>query len=254
MADHDLDQGTPTPQDEDMSTPTPQDEDTTNELTEGEENTAATEEKKEEEEEKPKRKPWYVKRIDDMTKKKYQLEKREKELMAEIEKLKNPSADGKVDEKDVDAVANKKAEGIAAEQKFNESCDKVAEIGKEKFKDFPERIANFGHLGGLGTQEGRAFLENVIEFDNAHEVLYALGDDLDRAADIFEMTPKRQAIALTKFAEELKVKAKKEAAPSKAPKPLKPITNPTSKPTPKDPDDMEYAEWLEWRNANKRVR
>ena len=104
-----------------------------------------------------------------------------------------------------------------------------------------------------------------LETGQAHEVLYALGQDINEASRIMGLRPTAQAVALAKFADKLAAKVDPEPVidddgavvdpkVSKAPPPIKSTVNRGSvKPAWKaeDTDNFSTEQWI--RNREKDV-
>jgi hypothetical protein len=188
-----------------------------------------------EEPEKPKHKPWFQARIDELTREKHD-ERRAREALEQklrqYEELTPSEKPQGVSQEDI----KREAAALVAKERFDQRCNDVYSSGAKDFPDFDEKLGQFRHLGGLPP----AFLEAVTELPDAHKVLHALGSDLDQAAHIINLPPVQMGLALAKLS------TTPAARPvSSAPPPIKPIDG-----TPrgeKSPDDMSLSEWMEWR-------
>lgn len=132
----------------------------------------------------------------------------------------------------------------AARQNFDQRCNDAAAAGKAAHNDFDKVV--LGDLTSvspvLDNRTGRpvlpvALLEAALETGSAHEVLYALGQDIAEATRIMSLRPVAQAVEIAKFAQKVSAKAEAAAEPevdeenkpvlknvSKAPAPIKPPT------------------------------
>ena len=201
--------------------------------------TEQTPEQQEEEAPKPKHKPWFQERIDQLTREKYDAIRAREAVEARLtEALANPDA-APTKTPDVDALAAEKAAEIVRTQQFNAKCDDIYTSGKSEFEDFDDTLGNFKMLGGL-TQP---LLEAVTQLPDAHKVLHHLGQNMDEAARILSLAPVPMALELAKLSQA----PAKPRPVSKAPPPIKPIDGqPTGA---KSPDDMTMEEWIEWREG-----
>lgn len=139
---------------------------------------------------------------------------------------------------------NAAVEERAQQQAFDAACNDLYNEGNKKFNDFVPKIQGFQKIGGLPPQ----LVEAALELGDAHDVLYALANDLDEAARIVEITsPVRQATALSKFVEQRKLAERR--ATTKAPDPITPVQGHTQS-AEKDPEKMSMTEWLAWREAD----
>ena len=94
----------------------------------------------------------------------------------------------------------------AAIQKFNADANAVAEAGRKAHADFDAvvltRLASFSPVYDPNTQRPTLpvpLIEAVLEAGDAHEVLYALGNDPASAERIMKLSPIRQAVEIAKF-------------------------------------------------------
>lgn len=191
---------------------------------------------------------WAQDRIDALTRKNYETARKAEALQKELDELKAGKVpDGKYTDKELHERALLLAAQLAAEQDYNKSCNAVYAKGKEQFSDFDTTLRNFANLGGLA----RDLVEAALETGKAHEVLYALGKDLDEAARVSQLPPVKKAVALVKLAESLE--KKKEI--SKAPAPIKSVAaNKTKNAASVNDDDISIDEWMKLRNADLEKR
>lgn len=188
-----------------------------------------------EEPEKPKHKPWFQARIDELTREKHD-ERRAREALEERlrqhEELTPSDKPRGVNREEV----QREAAALVAKERFDQRCNDVYSSGQSEFQDFDEKLGQFRHLGGLPP----AFLEAVTGLPDAHKLLHALGSDLDQAAHIINLPPVQMGLALAKL-----TTAPAAKAVSSAPPPIKPIDG--SPRGEKDPEAMSLNEWMEWR-------
>lgn len=213
----------------------------------------------------PKEKPWFQKRIDEVTAEKWDArraadaaEKRARELEAELARVRSgqqPSGedtqqastedrkDGKryVAEDEVERLVEQRAREKAEADAFTETCNKVFEQGKKEFSDFEEALTNFQHVGGMNVN----FVEAAIETGHAHLLLHHLGQNPDEAYRIIKLSPIKMATELTRLA--AKLTTPKADPVSGAPEPIKPPRGGRSKLEETDPDKMTTKEWMAWR-------
>jgi len=189
-----------------------------------------------EEPEKPKHKPWFQARIDELTKEKHDERRAREALEAKLRQMEALTPEDKPAVADAQDAIRREAEALVQKQQFDQRCNDVYSSGAKDFPDFDEKLGQFRHLGGLPPQ----FLEAVTQLPDAHKVLHALGSDLDHAAHIMSLPPIPQAVALAKLS------ASPAPRPvSSAPPPIKPIDG-TSRGDPnQEPTDLK--EWMEWR-------
>lgn len=204
--------------------------------------TEATTTETTEQDDKPKQKPWFQRRIDELTRQKYEEARRADALAETIKALReaqDPQEGEKLTRAEAEALAEKKARQIAAEQAFTDECNRIYEAGVKAFSDFHEAVSNFQMVGGLNP----AVIEAAAATGMPEKVLYELGSDPERAEKVLKMTPGRLGVEIAKIAAALEAPKK---AVSKAPAPIKPVEG--SGTAEKDPDQMSDREWMEWRN------
>jgi len=158
----------------------------------------------------------------------------------------------------------------ASRQNFNERCNSAAAEGRKAHTDFDKVVlGDLTSISPVVGQNGRpvlpqTLLEAALETGQAHEVLYALGQNVDEASRIMALRPVAQAVELAKFASKLSAEAEpeldNEGKPvlpnvSRAPAPIKPkVKSGATKPAwkPEDTDNFSTEEWI--RNREKQVR
>ena len=154
----------------------------------------------------------------------------------------------------------------AAKQNFNERCNATATEGRAAHADFDKVV--LGDLTSVSPavgQNGRPMLGSAcwraaLETGQAHEVLYALGQDINEASRIMGLRPTAQAVALAKFADKLATKVAETTTEeldddgavvdpkvSKAPPPIKTaVSRGSVKPAWKaeDTDNFSTEQWI----------
>lgn len=121
----------------------------------------------------------------------------------------------------------------AERQQFDRRCnDSVAE-GRKAHQDFDKVVlGDLTSISPVVAQNGRPVLptslvEAALETGSAHEILYALGQDINEASRIMALRPVAQAVELAKFASKLGATKTGESGEtespdvSKAPPPIK---------------------------------
>ena len=222
----------------------------------------------------PKPKTAVQKRIDELTKKRYEAERRaaylEGQLKAreperkppadlplQIKPKPNPSdfenyeeytealTDWKVDLKiaDYDRQAKEKAEEarlFASQVSFRE---KLA-VGRERYEDFDEVVSN-------PTAPISVVMADIIQgCEDPAEIAYYLCKNWDISAPISRMTPVQAARAIGNIEAEIKGKLPNQPPKpkvSKAPEPIKPVGG--SEVVSKDPEKMSNEEFRRWRRG-----
>lgn len=122
----------------------------------------------------------------------------------------------------LEAELNRRAEEIANAKTFNQTAWDITNAGSAKHRDFQQAVVALNSTFG---QMSREFVEATLEAGGSKEVaadiIHALGTNIDKANGIMMLPLARQAVALTKFAEELKAKPKAKVV-SDAPTPITP--------------------------------
>lgn len=204
-------------------------------------------------EEQAKKEPWFQKRIGELTRQKYEAIRAADEARQQAEQYRQYLAQTQQGDQqqsqpevDVRALAHQEAAKMVAEQRFNESCNKVYDIGKSEFPDFDQAVSNLQMVG-----VNRDFLELATTFDAGAKLLHHLGTDLDEAARILSLPPVMMARELTKL--EIKLSQPQAKPVSKAPAPIKPIgTGSVSDSGLRD--DLPIDEWMRRDRERKRSR
>lgn len=194
----------------------------------------------------PKKEPWFQKRIDVLTREKYEVRRQADEALQEAAQLREQIARQQQGDEtqqpagNVQTLVQREAARLVAEQSFNEACNKVYAKGKAEFPNFDASLANL-HLVGVG----REFLELTATSDAGEKLIQHLGTDLDEAARIAALPPLQMARELTKL--EIKLSQVKPKPVSNAPAPLSLVTGTGG--GSKSPADMSDAEYAKWRKS-----
>lgn len=202
--------------------------------------TEQTPEQQEEEAPKPKHKPWFQERIDQLTREKHDERRAREALEQTIAEMRTADPNAPKPPADLDRMVSERAAEIAETKAFNAKCDDIYSSGAAEFQDFDDVLANFRMLGGLS----KPLLDAVTQLPDAHKVLHSLGQNMDEASRILNLPPVPMALELAK----LSISPAKTKPVSNAPTPVRPIDGaPKGQ---KSPDDMSISEWMEWREAH----
>lgn len=119
-------------------------------------------------------------------------------------------------EAEIERRAQEKAKALADEQvakeAFTAKTVAVAEAGKKAHQDFDQVVGNWKNLGGIPTE----LFEAAAETGVGHEILYALGKDLNLAMEVAKLPPVKLAMKIAAMAGDLK----KPPSVSGAPEPI----------------------------------
>lgn len=212
---------------------------------EGEQQTQQANAEQPKTEETPKRDPWYLRRIDEVTKARREAERERDALRALVEQRgstpEQPPAQATPDPYVL-------AQQIAQEQALNEAANRTYAAGKAEFgNDFDTAVQTLRQVSDLSKRPD--FLEAVTALPNAHAVYHHLGTNPDEAAHILSLTPVKMAIELASVA----AKVGRPKANSKAPAPISPVGR-TAAPSSDLSDDLSTAEWIARREAQLEKR
>lgn len=221
--------------------------------TDSTEQAAVTPEQPEERQE-PRQQPpaWAQKRIDQVTREKYEARREAEQARTEAETYRRLlEAQQNGEQVQLPQTQQRPAEDpmqiaqqLVRQERFNEACNKVFEQGKAEFGDFEDSLKNLTYLGQIPQE----FLAAVVELEKPHAVLHALASDLDAAARILALPPVQQGRELERLA--LKAAAPKPQPVSKAPAPVTPVDGSAN--AAPDPDGMSMSDWVKWREQQRK--
>ena len=193
--------------------------------------------------EKEKRAPWFQKRIDELTREKWEARREAQAATALAEALRSQKPDDgtppAIPQTDLDAMVTRRAAEMREAEAFNEACNTTYQKGKEALPDFDDAVKGYQLLGGLDDR--REFLEAINSLPNGSQIFYHLGKNLDEGAHVLSLSPVKMALELTKLSQKLS----KAPPVSKAPAPIKPLGGSASHDG--DPEKMPMSEWVKWR-------
>jgi hypothetical protein len=219
------------------------------------------------------RTPWFQTRINELTRGKYDEQRRRQAAESELALVKarltamegrDPAGDAATDAENVSAGpkvtrpsinitpadeierrADELATQKAAQKAFAEACNATNAAGEKAHPDFPvlrdALNTSFGEVLGQRPE----FYETITALPNGHEVFYKLAKDMDKASDVLALPRTKMIVELTRMGDEIE-RAGKQKAVSKAPPPLKTIDGAGRSPE-VDPDKMSIGEWMKWR-------
>lgn len=207
-------------------------------------------------EDKPKKDPWWQKRIDEVTAKRYEADARataaEQALADFIAQQRGPdpepTTEGRVyTQAELDQLTQQRASQLAQQQTFTARCNTVAEEGSKTFgSEWDASLKNLTSVGVLSPQD-TSFIEAALETDAPEKVLHHLGQDPDEAARVAALPPLKRAIEMDRIATRLNAKG----APEKrtAPPPVTPVDGSASPNF--DPETASIAEFIKWREKKR---
>lgn len=180
---------------------------------------------------------WAVKRINELTAKRYEAERKaaaettarlaaEKtaaDLLAKFGSAPNadPNANAPkpvLTEDEIERRAVEKAQQIAEANRFNEICNNVAETGKKEYADWDIALKNLSLVGAIGQNVSPEFLQTAVELKDPHKILHYLGSNLEEAERVTKLAPKKMAMELARL--EASLNAPPAPVPIPAPVPV----------------------------------
>ena len=196
---------------------------------------------------KPVKKEWQVERIAELTAKLHAA----KADLTSLQSAK-PAGEAGPSESEIERMVEQRASAKASQDAFTKACMDTAELGRQKFPDFGEKVNLLKQLNDENDPVRNAkyaqFIAAAIETGEGAKVIHTLGGDLDEAARIMGMSPTRIGVELTKLA------LANDELPSTAPKPITPLGSKSASfahADPSDPvkaDSMDIATWMQRRN------
>ena len=203
------------------------------------------------------------KRIDKVTRQKYEAIAEANRLKAEIEALKAQSAPKQTEPQMQDFDTFDEYTNALAEYKYNQKtqaqaqqynqqaqAQKVAQEWQSKVEKVravaPDFDAVFNNVASI--EFAPMALEAVAEHPKGAEIAYMLGKDVGEAYRIAALPPYQQLMAIGELA--AKTNVPKPKTVSTAPVPVKPVSGGANSSAP--PADMD--EWVKWRNNQIRQK
>jgi len=129
-----------------------------------------------------------------------------------------------------------------AEQEYHSGLTKSVEEGKEKYKDFEERVDFVLH--GETMPPNRAMGEAIVASEYRSDILYFLGTHVKEAERIASLNPVLAVKEITKI--EARFSARKKSNITKAPKIISPLGGNKGSATNSDPGKMGMDEFSNW--------
>lgn len=211
----------------------------------------------------PKRVPWFQKRIDEVTRQKYEAAREAAYWKGIAEGSRQPqptqaeaSGPPTLEEYNWDEAAYQRANADYYTKQAEKAAERVIEArtqqerqqaqqetavsrlqqGAAKHADFQEVVSD------IPTTE--AVVDLLTSNENADEILYELGRNPEAMAHFNRLSPYGQAVELGKIAARLE--APKQATPRNIPPPPPQTVHGLSAGLSKQPEDMSMAEYVNW--------
>lgn len=140
------------------------------------------------------------------------------------------SGEAAVPASEVERLANERATAIAEAANFNARCEATAAAGMAAYgqEPFQARVTAIRNTMDMQNpaenQIFLAFLDAAMETGKGHDVLFALGTDLNEASRIMGLSPARMGAALARKADALAVANAASGSGAAAATPPKPVT------------------------------
>lgn len=139
---------------------------------------------------------------------------------------------------------------IVAKQQFDAACNDAFAKGKSEFQNFEDSVRTLAAAGVIDPQNP-GFVEALLETEAPQKLIHHFGQDPEEAMRIASLPPRRQAIELDRLAQKLSKPAPKPV--SKAPEPITPVNGSGGDDSgPSDNDNMEV--WAKKRQAQREAR
>lgn len=150
-------------------------------------------------------------------------------------------------EKQAEQERAAKESRMSEEQRYAKLQQAVVDEGESKYDDFEDVVAGTGDmLRSKGLAFSKAMVSALIEAENAADIAYHLGKNLDEAARIAALPAYAQAKEIGKLEDKLLAKPKKQI--SKAPEPITPVSSGKASNDTTLDDNLPIDEWMKRRN------
>ncbi len=138
-------------------------------------------------------------------------------------------------ERAAEEIANRKL----SEKETRQAVNRIEQSGRQVYQNFDEAMTQFELIGGFTP----GFFAAVSRLENAHDVLYSLSSDLDRAAELMALDPVSQGLELARLAPTIQRGGQQL---TRTTEPIESL-NGRAPGLDKDPDQMDNDEWFAMR-------
>lgn len=159
-----------------------------------------------------------------------------------------------VDDAALDRRVQTAAQELSAQREFDRLCNDAANAGRTAFPDFDGKLKEVLRLvdpaDSASIAQYNTLLAAALETGKAHEVLYALGGDLNEASRVMGLPPLKMAMELARMTADSGGKE-----PSKLGKPPTPVGQRGAQHTeidPRDPDRADKLSTRQWMERRER--
>jgi hypothetical protein len=202
---------------------------------------------------KPKIKPWYQKRIDELSALRAKEREEKDALAAKLATFEKPDPDAPQTFKpeQFQDLIRQEARNIVAQESYLKRAESWVKAGKKEFGDgeFDSMCADVASMGVGDSPEFMQIITDPEIVPEGHKVIAMLREDPDTAERILAMPPMKMSAALA-----LMSTKEKPAAPagiSKAPRPITPVGGSAKPSGPNETQDIKT--WMAERNKSARV-
>jgi hypothetical protein len=210
-------------------------------------------EEKPAEQPKPKIKPWYQKRIDELSALRAKEREEKDALAAKLATFEKPDPDAPQTFKpeQFQDLIRQEAQNLVAKESYQRRAQSWVQAGQKEFGqgEFDSMCADVAAMGVGDSPEFMQIITDPEIVPEGHKVIAMLREDPDAAERILAMPPMKMSAALA-----LMSTKEKPAAPagiSKAPKPITPVGGSAKPSGVNDSQDMKT--WLAERNKTART-
>lgn len=190
------------------------------------------------------REPWFQKRINELTWKARDEERKRQALEAILQA---PKEAPETPAPNLDELVQQRAAAIAAQRTMAEAAERTYQLGKEKHADFDSAVQGLSQVADLS--QAPHFIEAITKLQNGAEVYYHLGKNLDEAGHVLSLSPINMALELARLSASLG----KPVSVSKVPPPVTPVAASAAASTGLA-DDLPIEEWMKRREAQLKAR
>jgi len=206
---------------------------------------------------------WVQKRFDQMTRQRHEAERKAQAAQEEalVYKRLLEAKNGNADDEPVqprtpaqdpgsdDDRIQRAAQQLNETQRFNQRANDVYASGVSEFKDFDAALQNLKML-----EAPVEFFRDVVELDDPHKIIYALGRNPEEAARILSLPPLQQGRELERLATKAaKPAANKKPPLSNAPEPISSVVDGSAS-APVDLSKASIDDFMKARNSQARRR
>jgi hypothetical protein len=163
-------------------------------------------------------------RIDRLTREKYESQRRFDELQRQFNEFQQRTQPQGVPDpaREAEQRGYQRAQFEAVERDFNARCNDIYRKGRDEFgEEMDEAVAALTAAGWNANRPDA--LAALTQLPDAHKVYHHLASDLDNAARVLSLPPMQMAMELTRLAGDPGTRASVPGDVSRAPAPIRPV-------------------------------